>query len=161
MQHWEFHQMPLQVDVLKCSAIHVYLNPIMRFVWRVISAISLLVLVACSEPAPSEVKRLDSPVVGMFYTVETYFGQGAIDNDYTKVYLHLERQGKSVQRLVLSGTYVTVSRIDWSSPSENTIVFTGGYTDTFSNWATLSIDGKSEHVHVRLQEDKEPATGQR
>ncbi len=127
---------------------------------KLIPLVLLAMLVACTRPEPDHVVTFKSPTTGIFYTVETRFGQGAIDNDYTSVYLHLERSEKSVRQLVLSGTYVTVMKIEWTGPQESTIFFDSGFTDTFSNRVTLSLDGFSKTFHATLQEVQSPAVEQ-
>jgi len=114
----------------------------------------LAIMIACSKSNPDQVKRFNSPNGGIFYTVETYYGHGAIDNDYTRVYLHLERKGRSEKVVVLSGTYVNVKRIDWLNPKENRIYIDGGFTDTFRNQVTIFVGGGSETFHAYLQEDQ-------
>ncbi len=128
----------------------------MNALLKLIALVSLATLVACSSSRPDQVVTFKSPTVGVFYTVETYYGQGAIDNDYTKVYLHLERSGKSVSELVLSGIYVTVKKVEWTGPEESTIFFDSGFTSTFRNRVTLSLDGVSKTFHAQLQEVHSP-----
>jgi len=112
----------------------------------------LVILVSCSSSNPDQVVILKSPIEGVFYTVETHHGQGVLDDDYTRVYLHLERSGKSVKELILSGEYVNVSKIEWANSTQNTIFFDSGITDTFRNEVTLSIGGVSQAFHAYLQE---------
>jgi hypothetical protein len=119
---------------------------------KLINLIFLMILVACSSSKPDQVITIKSPVDGVFYTVETHHGQGALDNDHTWVYLHKEHSGKSAKALVLSGAYVNVSKIEWSNSIENIIFFDGGSTERFCNEVTLSIDGVSETFHAYLQE---------
>lgn len=117
----------------------------------------LVIIVACSKSKPDQVTRFNSPNDGVFYTIETYYGHGAIDNDNTRVYLHLERKGRSEKAVVLSGTYVTVKRIDWLNQKENRIYIDGGFTDTFRNQVTIFVGGESETFHAYLQEDQPAA----
>ncbi len=119
-----------------------------------ISALLLLAtLIACSRH--TQITTIKSPVAGVFYTVETYEGQGAIDNDYTRVYLHMERSGQSDKALVLSGTYVTVSKVEWINSTENVIFMeNGGFTSTFQNQVTLRAGGITETYHAYLQESR-------
>lgn len=119
---------------------------------KLIALALLAMLVACTSSKPDQVVTFKSPTDGVFYTAETNYGQGAIDNDYTRVYLHSERSGKSVKELVLSGTYVTVRRVEWASPEESTIFFDGGFTDTFRNRVTIPMDGGAKTFHASLEE---------
>jgi len=119
-----------------------------------LSALLLLAMFsACSRSI--QISTIKSPVAGVFYTVETYEGQGAIDNDYTRVYLHMERSGQSDKALVLSGTYVVVSKVEWINSTEN-VIFTenGGFTDTYRNQVTLRAGGVTETFHAYLQENR-------
>ena len=97
-----------------------------------------------------------SPINGVYYTVETYFGHGAIDNDYTHVYLHFEHDGKSNKIEVLSGEYVEVYKIVWENPQENTIYINDGFTDIFRTRATVFTGGVSESIVSHLQNTKNP-----
>ena len=123
---------------------------------KVIQVSALLLLatfIACSRH--TQIAMIKSPVAGVFYTVETYEGQGAIDNDYTRVYLHMERSGQSDKALVLSGTYVTVTKIEWINSVENVIFMeNGGFTSTFQNQVTLRAGGVTETFHAYLQESR-------
>jgi len=120
-----------------------------------LTAISLLLIfVACSKSKPDQIATIKSPTDGVFYTVETFEGHGAIDNDYTRVYLHMERSGESAKALVLSGTYVTVSKVAWINATENTIYIDGGFTSTFCNQVTLRAGGVTETFHAYLQENR-------
>ena len=128
----------------------------MKQLLKLIVLASCAMLVACTNAKPDQVVTFKSPTVGVFYTEETYFGQGAIDDDYTNVYLHFERSGKAEKALVLSGTYVTVKKIEWAGPEESTIFFESGFTGTFRNRVTLGLDGASKTFHAHLQEVQSP-----
>jgi hypothetical protein len=95
---------------------------------------------------------MQSPAEGVFCTVETFYGHGAADSDFTRVYAHLERSGKSKKVLVLSGTNITVSKIIWTSPHEDTICLEGGITDTFRTAVTLFAGDASETIRSHLDE---------
>jgi hypothetical protein len=93
---------------------------------------------------------IKSPINGVFYSVETFYGKGAMSSDFTWVYAHLEHAGKSDKMLVLSGEYLKISNIIWTSPNENTICLEGGITNTFRNEVTLSVGGVSETIRNHL-----------
>jgi hypothetical protein len=108
---------------------------------------------------PDHVTTIQSPTGGVFYTVEITYGHGAIDNDSTSVYAHLERSGKSVKKLVLSGEYLEFSKIDWNDPYDVTLCLQSGFTSLYYNQVTLSVGGDSVTVHNHLQEHCDvPAT---
>jgi hypothetical protein len=69
-----------------------------------------------------------------------------------RVYAHLEHNGKSKKVLVLSSTNITVSKIVWTAPHEDTICLGGGITDTFRNEVTLTVGGASESIRSHLDE---------
>lgn len=117
----------------------------------------LVALIGCSKP--DEVRRLESPTPGIFHTVETWYGRGAMVSDYTRVYAHLEQDGKAAKVLVLSGEYLKVAAIDWASPNENTIHLDTGLTVQFSNVVTLSVGNVSKTIHSHLQEPAETLPG--
>ena len=94
-----------------------------------------------------------SPTKGLFYTVETSVGHGAISSDYTNVYAHLERNGKSDRKLVIGGEYLENTKIIWTSPRDATLCLqSGSFTNVFRNEVTLIAGGASETIHTHLQE---------
>ncbi len=132
-------------------------GPIYKIVLRpVILAITLLaVAIGCSRKI--DIKVFQTPTTGLSFTEEIYRGQGAIDNDYTNVYLRFERNGKSDKQLVLSGTYVELKQVKWLGPNEATLCMQpGGFTSEFHSRPTLivgdSVDN-SESIHFLLRED--------
>jgi hypothetical protein len=88
----------------------------------------------------------------MFYTVETFYGHGALESDYTRVYAHLRRDQSSERILVLSGGYLELRKVVWTSPHEDTFCLGAGRTDTFRNEVTLIIGNESETVRNHLDE---------
>jgi hypothetical protein len=70
---------------------------------------------------PDHVTTIKSPTEGVFYTVETFNGHGAADSDFTRVYAHLERNGKSDKKLVVDGGYLEISKIIWTGPHDVTL----------------------------------------
>ncbi len=113
----------------------------------------LLVLVAACAAKPDAVVRVNSPTPGVFITVETYHGHGAIDDDYTWIYAHLEAQGKSDRRLVLAGEYLEGSTVMWASDREVTVCIPDGYTDRYNNYVTLEAGKAWLTIHSHLRED--------
>jgi|GEM_PF-2115951 len=106
----------------------------------------------CSKP--NSVTTSKSPTDGLFYTVET-FKAGGHTSDTTRVYAHLERNGKAKKMLVLDGENVTVQKISWNNPHDATLCLDGGITDTFRNEVTLIVGDApedSETIHNHLQE---------
>jgi hypothetical protein len=55
--------------------------------------LQLSIVIGCAKP--DRVAVFKSPDPELFYTVETYNGQGAVVSDFTRVYAHLERDGKT------------------------------------------------------------------
>jgi hypothetical protein len=109
-------------------------------------------LSGCSKP--DSVTTIKSPIEGMFYTVEISKAGGPT-SDTTRVYAHLERNGKAKKILVLDGENVKVARIIWNNPHDATLCLDGGITDTFRNEVTLIVGdapNDSETIHNHLQE---------
>ena len=104
---------------------------------------------------PDSVQRFDSPVAGLFVTVETWYGRGAIAPDFTRVYAHLKANGKTDRELVLDGEYLEKTKVIWSSPTEVTLcvetTYHEGYTDHFRSYVTLSVGGVSKTIHSHYQ----------
>ena len=108
-------------------------------------------LTGCAKP--DRVARVNSPMGGVFLTVETRHGQGAISNDFTRIYAHFESEGKSDKELLLDGEYLEDTKVVWLNPSEVTFcVPSGSPTDHFANNVTLHAGDESWRIHSRLQE---------
>jgi len=103
----------------------------------------------CSKP--NTITTFKSPMDGLFYTVETYYGSGP-SSDTSRVYAHLERDGKTERMLVLEGENLTVKGITWDSPHAATICLEGGITGTFRSEVTLISGKTSETIQNHLQE---------
>ncbi|MDP9053422.1 MAG: hypothetical protein M3N93_03850 [Acidobacteriota bacterium] len=119
---------------------------------RLVSWLALLQIVfmsGCSKP--NAVTTFKSPMDGLFYTVETYYGSGPA-SDTSRVYAHLERDGKSRRMLVLEGDNLTVKKITWNSPYDATLCLDGGITGTFRSEVTLISGSTSETIQNHLQE---------
>lgn len=109
---------------------------------------------------PDNVQRFDSPVAGLFFTVETWYGHGAVSPDFTRVYAHLETKGKTDRELVLDGEYLENTKVIWLSPTEVALCVEKGcgegFTDHFRNYVTLSAGGVSKTIHTHFQEHCNP-----
>ena len=95
---------------------------------------------------------IKSPIKGLFHTVETYYGHGPMDSDFTRVYAHLERDAKSDKELVLDGEYLEGSTIIWNDPHNATICLKNGITDIFHNEIVFATGNSSETLYYHLQE---------
>jgi hypothetical protein len=110
---------------------------------RFFLAIMFLLIVLSSGCAkPDEVVTFQSPVAGVFYTVETYYNHTPV-SDTTNVYAHLERDGKKTKMLVLEGGDLTVPKIIWNNSLDVTLCIDGGFTETFRTYVTLRDDRES------------------
>ena len=114
----------------------------------------LVILVqGCGNPErskPNSVTTVHSPIEGVFYTVEIY-ENGPLVSDTTRVYVHLERAGKSIKRLVLEGDYLKVEKITWDKDDPHAVVFclNGGSTEIFRNDETLRLDD-ANNTSIRM-----------
>lgn len=112
--------------------------------------LSLILIAGCSKP--DTVDRINSPDPGVFLTIETQHGRGAISNDYTKIYAHLENSKKSDRELLLSGEYLENTKVTWLSPREILFCIPDSATDTFHTYITLRAGGVSDTIRSHLQE---------
>ena len=86
--------------------------------------------------------------------METFNGSGP-SSDTTRVFAHLERNGKAKKMLVLEGENLTVAKIIWTGPHDSTLCLDGGITGTFRSEVTLIVGDApdaSETMHNRLDE---------
>src|ERR1700682_1559729 len=104
-------------------------------------------------PKPDRVAVFKSPDPELFYTVETYNGQGAVVSDFTRVYAHLERDGKTDKKLMLDGEYLIIGKVTWVSANEVNLCVSEGFTNSFRNQVTLSAGSLSKTVRTHLQEN--------
>jgi hypothetical protein len=114
----------------------------------------LMVNLASGCATPDHITTTKSPIEGLFYTVEVFKADGPT-SDWTRVYAHLDRNGKAKKMLVLDGGNLIVAKIIWNSPHDVTLCLAGGVTDTFRNEVTLIVgDGPddSETIYNHLQE---------
>jgi hypothetical protein len=121
-----------------------------------LSAVCFVIGLLTGCARPDHVTKMNSPIEGVFYTVETYYGRGP-SSDTNRVYANLERNGKA-KMLVLEGENLTVAKITWESSHEATLCLKGGITVTFRNEVTLIAGNTSETIHNRLQEHCDATT---
>lgn len=112
-----------------------------------------LVLFVRWHARPDTVTIINSPVAGVFYTVETTYGHGAVSNDYTNVYAHFRHGNKSDKKLVLAGDYIDFSKISWMDSHNIVFCLSTGLTNTYYNEVTLSADGAFTTIHNHLLEE--------
>lgn len=115
-----------------------------------IAVLIVSLISGCAKP--DHVTTVKSPTEGVFYTVETFNGHGAADSDFTRVYAHLERNGKSDRKLVVDGTYLEISKIIWAGPHDVTLCKQAGITNSFRSEVTLISGDTSETIHNHLEE---------
>jgi hypothetical protein len=111
----------------------------------------MFALVGCTKN-PDQVTTVRSPNPEIFYTVEQYDGNGPVSADVTRVYAHLEYDGKSAKSSVLEGEYLSVERVTWLGPNEVSLCISHGLTTIFRNRVTLRVEGASEMIRTHLQE---------
>lgn len=118
-----------------------------------VTMVCVMVSLASGCGKPDHVTTIKSPTEGLYYTVETSLGRGAISSDYTTVYAHLERDGKSDRKLVIDGEYLESTKIVWTSPHDAVLCLqSGSFTNSFRNEVTLTSGDTSETIHNHLQE---------
>jgi len=113
--------------------------------------LQLSIVIGCAKP--DRVAVFKSPDPELFYTVETYNGQGAVVSDFTRVYAHLERDGKTDKKLMLDGEYLIIGKVTWVSANEVNLCVSEGFTNSFRNQVTLSAGSLSKTVRTHLQEN--------
>lgn len=118
--------------------------------------LAALLLPGCAKP--DRIEKINSPTSGVFYTVETFYGHGAPNSDFTRVYAHLERGGKSDKELVIDGDDLEFSKIVWDGPHDVTLCMHAGFTNSFRSEVTLSVESTSETIYNHLQESSRPCT---
>jgi hypothetical protein len=116
------------------------------------AVLAILFVTGCKA---DKIVTIKSPAAEIFFTLETDFGHGAVSSDYTRVYAHLERNGKKDKIDVLDGDDLEIKKIVWLNPNEVTICLQGGFTTIFRNHVTLHVDNSlSNSLRTHLQEDE-------
>ena len=107
--------------------------------------------VSCAKPDTVEV--ITSPSSHLYVTEEVWRGHGAVDNDYTRVLVHLKSGNKADKMLVLSGEYIHITRAIWQNPSDVSICAGEyGITDSYRNEVTLSAGQDMVNLRLHLRE---------
>lgn len=111
---------------------------------------------------PDRVERVDSPITGVFLTVETYDGP-VLAPDFTAIYGHLDVNGKTHTKLLVSGEYLEKTKPVWVDSNEVVLCLPAGYTvpELRRNLATLTVGGRSETIswQIRAYCDLNPGDG--
>ncbi|HEV3481171.1 MAG TPA: hypothetical protein VGR97_02465 [Candidatus Acidoferrales bacterium] len=119
---------------------------------RCLLALTIQVFLISGCAKPDRVDRTNSPMAGLFITVETHYGRGAPAADFTRIYAHLEADGKADKELMLDGEYLQGTKLIWLDPHEVTLCVPEGYTESFRNYVTLHAGGVTQTVHAHIQE---------
>jgi hypothetical protein len=125
-------------------------------------SVSLILVLLSGCAKPNQVTTVKSPTAGLFYTVELFKNAGPT-SDFTRVYAHLERDGKAKKMLVLDGENLAVGKITWNDPHDATLCLESGITDTFHNEVTLIVgdtpeDSETIRNHIDEHCNAGPAT---
>jgi hypothetical protein len=101
---------------------------------------------------------ISTPAPGVRIVNSVSRGNGPLSGDFSELSAVFERSGEKDKKLVLSGTYLEIDRIDWRDPHNATICLRGGYTHEFSNNVTLNAYAQrvSYELHFSLREDCQP-----
>ena len=135
------------------------LGQVMRNLGQVMKILKLLFLLAifstfigCAKDVPAQIQTVKSPWKEVFYTVETYTGYGPTVSDETVVYANLVKNNKTNKVAVLSGDYLEIKEIKWTSPYDVSICIGTGATSTFRNEVYLMVSDAHIKIHNHLQE---------
>jgi len=119
---------------------------------RLLTILYLVALLTSACAKPDHVTTIKSPLNDVFFTIETFNGHGAADADFTRVYAHFERNGKSDKKLVVDGTYLEIPKINWTGPHDVTLCKQAGITNSFRSDVTLTAGTTSESIRNHLDE---------
>jgi hypothetical protein len=101
---------------------------------------------------PDAVRTVNSGENGLFVTVETSYGKGAVNNDFTSFYVHFVGAGTAYKDRVLDGEYLERAKVIWLDRENVQICLPQGLTGTFHNEVTLGDPAHNRRVHVHLVE---------
>jgi hypothetical protein len=113
--------------------------------YRAFSRLPILAPALCSPflfggSKPDTIEMISTPTVGLSFTQEISKGLGPATGDFTRVFIHLERNGRSRKGLFLSGDYVVLNKVIWTNPNDAILcIDRSGLTDQFKNNVTLIL----------------------
>jgi hypothetical protein len=111
--------------------------------------------IGCAKPSEVVTIKPPSPTADGFtyYTIETYYGHGAVSNDFTNIYAHFPVGDKTDKQLVMHGEYLQGTKITWIDENNVAICIPdGAITSTFRNVVALNVGSVGETKHHHLQE---------
>ena len=109
-----------------------------------------LQLAGCAKP--DKIETFLAPDRTSSYTVETHYGSGPVNADFTRVYVHMLGSGVPESQLVIDGEYLEFSSIKWVGKGEAIFCLKSGVTNTFRNEVTLRVKGQSQKIRTHLVE---------
>lgn len=109
----------------------------------------LLLLTSCRDP--DRTQRFRSPANSYEYVVETYFGEGPINSDYTRVFVRPIGEQNVRGALVASGDYLTINSVIFVRSDVAIICQSGGRLDRFNPKVRLSKLSFAIHSRMNRQ----------
>lgn len=115
-------------------------------------ASTLVILSGCTAK-PDLIVTVPSPDPNVYYTVESFRGDGPLSSEATNIYAHLNSGGKSDRQMVLHGLYLENARVTWMDPENASICLNGGLTSEYHNKVSLSSGDVYRNIHSHLKEN--------
>lgn len=116
------------------------------------SALFPILLLSGCRQKPAHIVRFAGPTPEIFYTFETWEGQGPLAADFTRVFAHFAKNAAEDHTVVLDGAYLTIPDIRWNGQHDVIICLTKGRTNTFRNDVVLNAGGESLEIRNHLDE---------
>jgi hypothetical protein len=116
-----------------------------------ICVLSIAMLSGC-HAKPDQIVMTPSPDSSVFYTVETFRGDGPLSSGSTDVYAHLKAGSDMDRKLVLHGLYLN-TRVTWTDRDNADLCLAGGLTSEFYNEVTLNAGKAYKTLHNHLKEN--------
>jgi hypothetical protein len=116
-----------------------------------ICVLSIAMLSGC-HAKPDQIVTTPSPDSSVFYTVETFRGDGPLSSGSTDVYAHLKAGSDIDRKLVLHGLYLN-TRVTWTDRDNADLCLAGGLTSEFYNEVTLNAGKAYKTIHNHLKEN--------
>jgi hypothetical protein len=119
---------------------------------HVTAALAVAFALSGCHAKPEKVVTFKSPFNSVFYTVESFNGQG-LSSGYTRVYVHYPTGNKEYRQIVLSGPYLN-PEVKWNSAEDVDFCIKNGRTVEFWNRVTLTSESAPQlEIHHHLKED--------
>jgi hypothetical protein len=101
---------------------------------------------------PTKVVNFPGPSPEVFYTAEVWEDNGAMSSDSTRVFAHLNHDGRTDKQVFLDGPYLAVSGVKWNG-SHATVCLSEGRVKSFHREISLHAAGETYEIRNQIDQN--------